>query len=660
MTAKMAGAGEARTGYGRAGQALEGAALAAVDEALDVIGRLHAKAGYHRVSPPHLFPAEVMLGLYGEDVRGRAFLFPGGGGGEEICLRPDFTVPVAIMHGSAGWGRAARYAYRGPVFRRQPQGSGRPIEYLQAGIENIGAADPAGAEAQILALTFEALEAVGAGPHEIVTGDLGIVFALLDALDMPEGRRDRLRRHLWRPARFARLIEDAQRPIASDAAKIALLAAASGGEATLAAQLAQAGEILGLREVGEVADRAAALAAAAAEPPMPAEQAEIIDAVLAIKAEAGEALSALRGIAAQAGIAIDGALDAFERRLDAINRSGLDGETLPFDASFGRTLEYYDGFVFEVRATGNPDLPPLAGGGRYDSLTAQLGAGHPVTAVGAMIRPEAVLANRQEGPGTAEALSATSLVMPFLATRSPAGSTAQGADLVLALPSKGRLQQATIDWFDGRGVTIKRTGDGREYAATAEGVDGLGIAMLSAGEIPSALEAGLVHLGVTGLDMVEERVADWPGKLERVSEMGFGHARLVVAVPAWWGDVRVMADLDDVAERFRARHGHALRIATKYHNLTRRFFRSHGIADYRIVDSQGATEAAPKNQAAEALVDITTTGETLRANHLRVLDDGEILASEACLFATRQEWLTEAAGVVAQELFRRLGVSMGV
>ncbi|MEO1776342.1 MAG: ATP phosphoribosyltransferase [Pseudomonadota bacterium] len=226
--------------------------------------------------------------------------------------------------------------------------------------------------------------------------------------------------------------------------------------------------------------------------------------------------------------------------------------------------------------------------------------------------------------------------------------------MVLALPSKGRLQQDTIDWFAARGIAIRRTGAGREYSAAVEGVPGLGVALLSAGEIPGALEAGQVHLGVTGEDLIQERVANWDRRVALLSRMGFGHADLIVAVPAWWADVETMADLDEAAERFRARHGQAMRIATKYHALTRQFFRRCGVADYRIVDSQGATEAAPKNQSAEALVDITSSGETLRANHLRVLSDGLILRSQACLFASRGGTWTDAARTAAAHLSKKL------
>lgn len=209
--------------------------------------------------------------------------------------------------------------------------------------------------------------------------------------------------------------------------------------------------------------------------------------------------------------------------------------------------------------------------------------------------------------------------------------------LVLGLPSKGRLMEGSFDWFARRGVAVRRTGHGRTYAAVAQGLDGLDIALLSAAEIPAALAQGRVHCGVTGDDLVHEAMPERPRRVRRLATLGIGGADVVVAVPAFWVDVETMGDLDQVAARFRARHGHGLRVATKYPNLARAFFHEKGVADYRLIDSQGATEAAPKNLAAEAVVDITSTGETLRANHLRVLDDGVILRSEAAL------WLSEAA-----------------
>lgn len=369
--------------------------LAALDRALAALARLFDDAGYEAVSPPHLFPADLMLDLYGEDIRARAFLFPGGGG-DEVCLRPDFTVPVVLAHGERGWDRPARYAYQGPVFRRQASGSRRPVEYFQAGIEYLGAADPAEAEAEVLTLTLRGLELLEVAPLRLTTGDLGIVFGLLNALDMPAGRRARLRRHLWRPARFHALVAAAVAGPTEVTARRARLIAAVGAPDPLAQierLAASEGEILGLRDIEDIAERAAALAEAAAEPPMPAEQAELIEAVLGVNGPAEGALARLRGLTANAGIGLDRELDAFERRLEALARHGISGSELAFDADFGRNLEYYDGFVFEVSGP-DPSLP-LAGGGRYDSMTTRLGAGASVPAIGAMIRPEAALAMRE-------------------------------------------------------------------------------------------------------------------------------------------------------------------------------------------------------------------------------------------------------------------------
>lgn len=227
----------------------------------------------------------------------------------------------------------------------------------------------------------------------------------------------------------------------------------------------------------------------------------------------------------------------------------------------------------------------------------------------------------------------------------------------LGLPSKGRLQHEAIAWFGARGVGLK-AGQGREYAGEVEGAPGLALLLLSAAEIPRELAAGRLHLGVTGQDLVRDGVPDWAASLEEIAPMAFGFADLVVAVPAFWIDVRDMSDLDAAAAAFRARHGRRLRIATKYHRLARAFFRRHGVADYQLVDSAGATEGAVKNLAAEAVADITTTGATLRDNHLRPLDDGLILRSQATLFASRTApWSPAAAGALA-ELLGRLGLSV--
>jgi ATP phosphoribosyltransferase len=207
--------------------------------------------------------------------------------------------------------------------------------------------------------------------------------------------------------------------------------------------------------------------------------------------------------------------------------------------------------------------------------------------------------------------------------------------LVIAVPSKGRLQQATQEFFARAGLEIVPSGSARSYRGRVVGIAGVEIAYLSAPEIAREIGAGAVHAGVTGRDQVEETVPDFVARAEFSAPLGFGHCDVVVAVPEPWIDVETMEDLDDVAAEFRPRHGRRLTVATKYVNITRRFFAGHGIADYRIVESLGATEGAPASGAADLIVDITSTGATLRANGLKVLADGVILKSEAHLVASR-------------------------
>ncbi|MCL4187986.1 MAG: ATP phosphoribosyltransferase [Rhodobacteraceae bacterium] len=228
--------------------------------------------------------------------------------------------------------------------------------------------------------------------------------------------------------------------------------------------------------------------------------------------------------------------------------------------------------------------------------------------------------------------------------------------LGLGVPSKGRLMEQTFDWFAARGVTLRRSGQTREYAGAVDGAEGVRLVLMSAGEIPRELAAGRIHLGVTGSDLVQESLADWQAEVAALAALGFGHADLVIAVPAAWLDVETLDDLDAAAAAFRAAHGHRLRIATKYHRLVREFLRAHDVADYQLVDSQGATEGTVKNATAEAIADIASTGATLRANHLRPLADGLVHASEATLFASRRaDWSAPAAAAFA-DLSARLGL----
>ncbi len=207
--------------------------------------------------------------------------------------------------------------------------------------------------------------------------------------------------------------------------------------------------------------------------------------------------------------------------------------------------------------------------------------------------------------------------------------------LKLGVPSKGRLMEQTFDWFAERGVRLSRTGSDREYAGHVAGVDGVQLVLLSAGEIPRELAAGRIHLGVTGTDLVREKLAGWRSDVVELAPMGFGQADLVLAVPACWRDCETLDDFAAIARDFRAEHGFRLRIATKYHRLVRAWLSDHEVADYQLVDSQGATEGTVANLTAEAIADITSSGETLRANHLKILPDVLIHASQATLLAAR-------------------------
>jgi ATP phosphoribosyltransferase len=228
--------------------------------------------------------------------------------------------------------------------------------------------------------------------------------------------------------------------------------------------------------------------------------------------------------------------------------------------------------------------------------------------------------------------------------------------VVLAVPSKGRLQEEARNALARAGLALVSDGATRSYRGRIEGMPGVEVAYLSAPEIAREIGAGAVHLGITGRDQVEESVPDWRERADLVKPLGFGQCDVVVAVPEPWVDVETMEDLDDVAADFRPRHGRRLTVATKYVTITRRFFAGHGIADYRIVESLGATEGAPATGAADLIVDITTTGATLKANGLKVLADGVILRSEAHLVVSlAAQW--DAAGRKAlAALLARAGV----
>jgi len=224
----------------------------------------------------------------------------------------------------------------------------------------------------------------------------------------------------------------------------------------------------------------------------------------------------------------------------------------------------------------------------------------------------------------------------------------------LAVPSKGRLKEKTLEVLERAGLRVEAPADERAYQSKIAGRDDIEVLFLSASEIARELSLGSVHLGVTGEDLARETIPQTDEVVSFIAKLGFGHADVVVAVPECWVDVQSMADLDDVAASYRTRYGRRLRVATKYWQLTQLHFRSHGVGVYRIVESLGATEGAVAAGSADAIVDITSTGSTIRANKLKILDDGIILRSEANLIASKRAKYSDTDQSVIAELGEKL------
>lgn len=330
-----------------------------------------AGQGAQVVEPPILLPADLLLDLYGEDIRGRTYTTSDPLRGEQM-LRPDFTVPVVQMH-LAGSGGQARYTYAGEVFRRQDDDPERANEYLQVGYEVFDAPDPAAAEAEVFAVLSGAVAGL---PLRAATGDIGILIAAVEGLRTSERRKAALRRHIWRPRRFRDLLNRFGGRTDMPASRATLLA----GEAQCDAPL------IGKRSAAEIDGRIADLRADAQEPPLSGGELDALDALVGVREALPFAAQQLADIAIDLP-SIGPAVQAFAARTDALAACGVDVDALAFEASFGRTsMEYYDGFVFGLYASDRPDLPPVVTGGRYDALTRRLGGGA-VPAVGGVIRP---------------------------------------------------------------------------------------------------------------------------------------------------------------------------------------------------------------------------------------------------------------------------------
>ncbi|MFV0492476.1 MAG: ATP phosphoribosyltransferase regulatory subunit [Pseudorhodobacter sp.] len=340
------------------------------------------EAGALRVECDLLQPAETLLDLYGEDIRARAYVTADPLHGE-MMLRPDFTVPVVQAHMAHG-AEPARYCYQGEVFRKQDRPGPRPSEFLQVGFELFDREAPEIADAEVYALFARLLAPLGL---RAVTGDIGILMAAVRGLSTTERRKAALLRHVWRPRRFRALLDRFSGRSPTSPARMELLERLRSN--TTADLIAQAGPMIGLRDEAEIADRAQALIEDAETPPIAAPEAALLYDLLTLAAPARLALQHLRGITAMLP-AIEPAVDRFAARLDALERAGINPSDLPFEAGHGRnSMEYYDGFVFSFLAAEN--LPPVATGGRYDALTAVLGQGRSIPAVGGVIRPAQVV-----------------------------------------------------------------------------------------------------------------------------------------------------------------------------------------------------------------------------------------------------------------------------
>ncbi len=343
-------------------------------------------AGAVPVDADLLQPAEILLDLYGEDIRARAYTTTDPLKGE-MMLRPDFTVPVVQTHMAHG-ADPARYCYRGEVFRKQDHLGPRASEYLQVGFEVFDRTAPEAADAEVFALFAQLLAGLGL---RAVTGDIGILMAAVRGLDTTPRRKAALLRHIWRPKRFRALLDRFAGRAPTPAARAQLLERLATG--TPEALIAAAGNFIGLRAPEDIATRASALIEDANAAPIKAPEAALLYDLLSLQAPAQAALAHLRGITPLLP-AIAPAVDRFAARLDALTARGISVDTLPFEASLGRTsMEYYDGFVFSFH--GQRDMPPVASGGRYDALTAVLGQGRSIPAVGGVIRPHLVAAIRE-------------------------------------------------------------------------------------------------------------------------------------------------------------------------------------------------------------------------------------------------------------------------
>ncbi len=353
--------------------------------------------GAERIEPAIVQPADAFLDRMGEELRRRTYVFTGPDG-TELCLRPDLTIPTcqAYLARVPAADRAMKLCYAGPVFRHNPRAPDRPGQSFQAGVENITAANPAAADAEALVLTDNALARTGLKNVEVTIGDLGIFASLLEAVGLSAQWAERLRRHVWRPAYMSELLKRLTGEAVAGNAFLSHVGALPADEAraVLRDALALGGiKHVGTRSIDEITERFLEQAADVSSARLPRAVADLIASLLAVKVPANQAIDTLRKLSKSAGVPLDSAIGALERRLGLLERHSFDLARATFAAQFGRNMEYYTGFVFEFRANG--ETAPVAGGGRYDHLLTALGAPKPAPAVGLAVFAERLLAARR-------------------------------------------------------------------------------------------------------------------------------------------------------------------------------------------------------------------------------------------------------------------------
>ena len=376
----------------------EGRRIARLDEQASALLGVFARAGYDRLDPPVLQPADIFLDRSGEEIRKETYLLTDPSG-RELCLRPELTIPVCRLHLARGAGFPARISCHGPVFRMRSSDAKDSGQFLQTGIEYLGADDRAGADGEVLTLAVEAVRAAGLESFSVHVGDASLFPGLFDVLPVPAAWRGRLKRHFRRPEAFARLIQRLSKGEApAGTGYLAHLGSADEDEGRNALSglldlMAGTGasDVFAGRTREEIIDRLMEQAAEAASLKLDRKALSVIEEALAISGPAEKSLTGLAALLKRHDVALDAPLAAMAARVDVLRRLGLPDEAVQFAPRFGRDLDYYTGFVFEIWGRAADGALQIAGGGRYDTLLRTLGAAGDIAAVGCAIRDEALL-----------------------------------------------------------------------------------------------------------------------------------------------------------------------------------------------------------------------------------------------------------------------------